>query len=505
MNTLIEILHLYTTTSLAFMVLLGIGIGIVGSSLPGITSSITMALLVPFTYTMSAPAAIVLLATTYVGAEYGGSVPAILINAPGTNSSVVATIDGYAMKKQGRAAEALGISLYSGVVGGVVGLIMLTLLMKPLVKVALMFTPMSYFALGILGLSVIASIGKEDMLKALATGVIGMMVATVGADPVSGVNRFTFGQPDLISGIKPILIMVGLFALSEMFKQVGQKDWGRIAGERMRLKMPDGKLRLRLIPAQMIGALVGTFEGLMPGAGGTVASFIAYNEARRWSSRREEFGTGVPEGIAAPETSNNTVAYTTLIPTLSFGIPGSNSSAVLLGALLIQGLTPGPELFRDAGNVIDGLYGGMALAPLVLLLLGMAILPVCIWMVNRPKAYLMAFILPLIFSGAYSINNSMFDLYVVLGAGVGGYLMRLLNMPFLPAVLGLVLGYMIESNYRSSLVISGGSYSIFLHDTIGVIFLGLAAVFILGSLGHQIWALVRVARKTWAREERPTP
>jgi putative tricarboxylic transport membrane protein len=494
-NEVTQILQLYVTTPLVLVVFLGIGIGIIGGALPGISPSITLAMLVPFTYTMSAPMAIVLLATAYVGAEYGGSVPAILINTPGTNSSVVTTIDGYAMKQQGRASEALGISLYSGIIGGLIGFVMLTVLMKPLVKVALMFTPMSYFALGVLGVSVIASLGGSSLIKALAAGIVGMMVSTIGADPISGVNRFTFDQPELISGIEPVLIMVGLFAVSEILLQASQPDWERVTGGWTRLKFPNGPMRKRLIRSQLIGSTVGTFEGCMPGAGGTVASFIAYNEARRWSKFKDEFGKGSPEGIAAPEASNNTVAFTALIPTLSFGIPGSNSTAVLLGALLIQGLTPGPQLFQDAGNVIDGLYGGMFLAPFVLLLLGIAILPACIWMVNRPKAYLMAFILALIFSGVYSINNSIFDLGIVVVAGVAGYIMRQLSIPFLPAVLGLVLGFMVESNYRRSLVLSDGDKWIFLQDPIAASFLAAALLFVMGSVGLPLWRQLRARRR----------
>ncbi|HEY4146069.1 tripartite tricarboxylate transporter permease [Pinirhizobacter sp.] len=485
MHAIMQILQLYWTTPIIPVVFLGITVGIIGGALPGISPSITMALLVPFTYTMSAPMAIVLLATTYLGAEYGGSVPAILINTPGTNSSVVTTIDGYAMKLKGLAPEALGISLYSGVLGALVGFVLLTLLTKPLVKVALAFTPMSYFALGVLGLSIIATLGGKNLFKALATGIVGMMVSTIGADPISGVNRFTFGQPDLISGIEPVLIMVGLFAVSEILLQAGEPAWDRVSG-RARLRFPNGAMRRRLVKPQVIGAAVGTFEGCMPGAGGTVASFIAYNEARRWSRYKEEFGHGSPEGVAAPETSNATVTYSALIPTLSFGIPGSNSTAVLLGGLLIQGLTPGPQLFAQSPHVIDGLYGGMFAAPFVLLVMGILILPACIWLVNRPRAYLMAFILALIFSGVYSINNSMFDLGIVMVAGVAGFVMRKLDLPFLPAVLGLVLGFMVESNYRRSLVVSGGDKWIFLQDHISAAFLVVAALFVFGSLGNQL-------------------
>jgi putative tricarboxylic transport membrane protein len=395
------------------------------------------------------------------------------------------------MQTQGRGGEALGISLYSGVIGALFGLTMLVLLTEPLARVALAFTPMAYFALGILGLSVIASLSGESLIKGLAAGVIGLMIATVGSDPISGVPRFTFNQPDLLDGIPPILVMVGLFAVSELLQQSSTGEWQKADGRGTRLKFPNGAMRKRLIKPQMLGSVIGTFEGVMPGAGGTIASFMSYNEARRWSRHPEEFGKGSPEGVAAPETANNTVAATALVPVLSFGIPGSNSAAILLGGLLIHGIIPGPQLFVENGDIITSLYTGLFVASLSLLFLGMLILPVCLWLVNRPKAYLMAFIYALIFSGVYSIDYSLFDLALVLGAGAIGLLMRLVGLPFLPAVLGVVLGYLVESNYRRSLVLSGGEHGIFVEDRIALTLLAIAGLFIVGSLLTRAWLAVR--------------
>ena len=488
MGAVLEGLHMLVTTPLALAAVAGVAWGILGGALPGISPSISMALLLPFTYGMEPRSAIVLLASTYIGAEYGGSIPAILINTPGTNAAAATVLDGYPMKLQGRGGEALGISLYSGVIGGFIGLLMLVLLTRPLANLALRFTPMSYFALGVLGLSVIASLAGASMLKGLGAGLLGLMVATVGSDPISGVPRFTFGQGDLLDGIAPILVMVGLFAVSELFLQASQPAWGKAARESTKIRLPGGKLRRRLIKPQLIGSLIGTVEGVIPGAGGTIASFLSYNEARRWSSAKEEFGRGSPEGIAAPETANNTVAATALVPLLSFGIPGSNSAAILLGGLLIHGLLPGPRLFEENADAVIGLYTGLFVANLSLLVIGSAILPVCIWLVNRPKAVLMAFIYALIFSGIYTINYSLFDVGLVLGAGTAGLVMRILGLPLLPAVLGVVLGFLVESNYRRSLVLSGGEHSIFLEDPVAVVLLSLAALFIIGSLGTRIWS-----------------
>jgi putative tricarboxylic transport membrane protein len=454
----------------------GVMWGIFGGALPGISPSIAMALLLPFTIGMDATTALVLLASVYVGAEYGGSIPAILIRTPGTNSASATVMDGYAMAQQGRAGEALGISLISGLWGGLIGLVVLVLATEPLAQIALAFTPAAYFSLGILGLSVIAGLSGGSLLKGLIAALIGLMIAFIGSDPVSGVSRFTFGSADLLGGIKPILIMVGLFAVTEMLVQITEPAWAKANKSEARLKLPNWAMSKRLAKPQAIGAVIGTVEGVTPGAGGTIAAFMAYSEARRWSKKPEEFGHGSPEGIAAPECANNVVTATALVPLLSLGIPGSNSAAILLGGFLIHGLQPGPMLFTKAPEVVYGLYGGLLIANIAMLLLGLVILGPCIWLVNRPKPYLIAAILALVMSGVYAIHQSVFDIFLVIGVGVFGYLLRMLKVPVLPLVLGLVLGYMVESNYRRSLVISGGDAMIFLTDKVSLTLLVLAAL-----------------------------
>ncbi|HEX2552316.1 MAG TPA: tripartite tricarboxylate transporter permease [Microvirga sp.] len=484
MNHLWDIVQLVTTTPLVFVAIGGLIWGILGGALPGISASITMALVLPFTYTMNPAMAIALLACVYIGAEYGGSIPAILIRTPGTNSAAATVIDGYELNRQGRAGEALGISLMSGVVGSLFGLAMLVLLTEPLSWVALLFKPTSYFALGILGLSVIASMTGGSLVKGLAAAVIGLMIATVGTDPISGVTRFTFGVPDLLSGVEPVLVMVGLFALTELMSQSGTSNIPRLK-DSIRIKLPSLAVMNRLKRSQFIGCLFGLFEGLTPGGGGSIAAFMSYNEARRWSKTPEKFGKGSEEGVAAPETANNTVASTTLIPLLSFGIPSSNSTAVLLGGLLMHGLLPGPRLFEQNPQVIDSLYVGSLIAIIAQIGVGIVILPACIWLVNRPRPYLAGFIFALILSGIYTLNNSTFDLGLALVLGLVGYFMRLAQFPFLPMILGVVLGHMVESSYRRSLVLSGGDHAIFLEDPIAVGLLLAAAGFAIYSLTRE--------------------
>lgn len=490
MDTIIQSVEILVTTPAVIAAFAGVAWGILGGALPGISPSITMALLLPLTYSLDPISAIVLLAATYVGAEYGGSIPAILIRTPGTNSAAATLIDGYEMNRQGKAGLALGISLYSGVIGSFIGVVMLVLLSGPLASMALAFKPPSYFGLGILGLSVIATLSGDSLVKGFIAAAFGLMVATVGTDPVTGGNRFTFGSPELLGGIEPLLVMVGLFAVSELFVQAGEPGIQHQVKAKARLEFPNFKLARRLIRPQAIGGAIGTFEGVMPGAGGTVAAFMAYNEARRWSSRKEEFGKGSPEGVAAPETANNVVTGTALVPLLSFGIPGSNSAAILLAGFLIHGLTPGPMLFERSADVVHGLYGGLFVATFAQILVGMAVLPVCIWLVNRRRAYITAFIYALVFSGIYSIHHSLFDLALVLGMGVVGFFMRLLKFPFLPTVLGVVLGYMVESSYRRSLVLSGGDHAIFVQDPISLGLLSVAVLFIVGSLGKRAYDMV---------------
>jgi putative tricarboxylic transport membrane protein len=461
----------------------GVAWGIVGGALPGISPSIAMALLLPFTHGMDPVVAVVLLASVYVGAEYGGSIPAILIRTPGTNAAAATVIDGFEMQRRGLGGEALGISLVSGLVGGLFGLVVLVLATGPLARVALAFTPPAYFALGVLGLSAVAGLSGRSLLKGLFAAVLGLMIATIGTDPVSGVPRFSFDSPDLLGGIRPIVIMVGLFAVTELMVQAVEPDWEKPRSAR--LVLPGWAMWKRLARPQAIGAAIGTVEGATPGAGGTVAAFLAYNEAKRWSRAPEEFGQGSVEGVAAPECANNAVTATALVPLLGLGIPGSNSAAILLGGLLLHGLTPGPMLFVKNPEVVYGLYAGLFVANVAMLVLGLLILTPCLWLVSRPKPYLMAFILVLIVSGVYAIEASLFDVAVALGAGVLGYALRWLGVPQLPLVLGVVLGFMVESNYRRALVLSGGEHAIFVQDPVSLGLLVAAAALIAYSLAKR--------------------
>jgi putative tricarboxylic transport membrane protein len=276
--------------------------------------------------------------------------------------------------------------------------------------------------------------------------------------------------------------MVGVYAVSELFMKTGESDWEKASREDARIKFPSLPMWKRIALPQAIGSVVGAFEGMMPGAGGAVSSFLAYNEARRWSHHKEEFGHGSPEGVAAPEAANNTVACTALVPMLSLGIPSSNSSAVLLGGFLMHGLIPGPLLFVNHPDVVHGLYTGLFVANVAMLIIGYLIMSPCMWLVSRPKPYLMAFIYALVVSGVYAIQTSLFHVGLALGFGVLGSAMKYFKLPVLPMVLGVVLGFVVESNYRRALVISSGDYRTFIQDPIAAGLLAAALLFTVAAV-----------------------
>ncbi len=492
MEQLAIIFDVMTQTPALPAAALGIVWGIIGGALPGISPSISMALILPLTYTMEPVVGVITLAAVYCGAEYGGSIPAILICTPGTNSAGATVIDGYQMQLKGQGGLALGISLTSGVVGGLFGLAVLVLTTGWLAEVSLLVKPASYFAIGVLGLSVIASLSEASLLKGLIPGVLGLMIATVGNDPISGVNRFTFGSVDLIGGFGPIVVMVGVFAVSELLCESGLGDWPKAA--KTKIQLPSLALwRKRLAIPNLIACIVGTIEGVIPGAGGTIAAFISRNEAKRWSKHPEEFDHGSVEGVAAPECANNVVTGTALIPLLTFGIPASNSSAILLGGMLLHGLRPGPMMFIQNPEVVYGLFGGLFFANIFMLGIGLVSVTAALWLVNRPKPYVLAVVYVLIVSGAYSLGHSLFEPTVVLAMGVVGYLMRYIGFSPLPMVLGVVLGFMVETNFRRSLQISQGDYVIFVEDHLSAILLTTALAFIAISIYRMVRDRQKVA------------
>ncbi len=468
------------------MTLVGVAWGILGGALPGISGSIAMALLLPLTFGMDPAVALMMLAGVYVGAMYGGSITAILISTPGTPGAAATVLDGYELHRRGQSGKALGVSLVTGTIGGVVGVFILVALAVPLSRIALAFGPPEYFALGVFGLALISSFVGRDLVKGLVSALLGLILATVGIDPFSGTPRFSFGSVDLLSGVAAPAGMIGLFAVSEILHQIAEGgDWERIRG-RYSTQLPSLREIWRLRVATLIGVVFGTIEGLLPGGGGAIASFLAYNEAKRWSKHPEEFGRGSLEGVAAPETANNVVTATALIPLLTFGIPGSNSAAILLAAMMLHGVQPGPQLFDRTPHIVYGLFVGLLVANVMMLVLGYLALRPSIAVVNVRRPILLSGILGLVLVGAYSISNRMFEVWLVLVTGIVGYAMRRYGYSVLAMVLGLVLGFMVEANLRRSLLISLGDPWVFFTRPISAVLLVLAVVTFVAPLLRRV-------------------
>ncbi len=456
-------------------VLIGTAVGV----LPGIGPMSGVALLIPVTSTLTsgmpteaaAASSIILLAGVYYGAMYGGSTTSILLNTPGESSSVVTTLDGYQMAKQGRAGAALSIAAIGSFVAGIISLIGLVLLAKPLSKVALTFGPAEYFSLMLLGLCAVSGLAGKSMTKALIMTIFGLLLATIGIDAVSGIARFTYDLPILYSGLEFLTIAVGLFALGEVFKTILERDKEDGAIAKIERILPTKQdLKDSAVPI-VRGSFLGFFIGVLPGAGATLASFFSYMAEKKFSKHPEKFGTGAIEGVAGPESANNAASGGAMIPLLTLGIPGSGTTAILMGALIMYNIQPGPLLFEDHPEVAWGLIASMFIGNLMLLVLNMPLVKVFAKIIQTPKKYLLPIIVAISFFGVYAVQYTTFDLYLLLACGFLGYLLAKNDYPLAPLVLALVLGPMIENNMRRALTISNGDFSIFVTKPLSLVFL----------------------------------
>lgn len=459
--------------------LVGVIIGTAVGVLPGIGPMSGVALLIPVTATITAglpteaaaTSSIILLAGVYYGAMYGGSTTSILLNTPGESSSVVTTLDGYQMAKQGRAGSALSIAAIGSFCAGVVALLGLILLANPLSKLALKFGPAEYFSLMLLGLAAVSGLAGRSITKALIMTVLGLMLGTVGIDAVSGIERFTFGQPMLFSGIEFLTIAVGLFALGEVFKTILEKEEedGQLA--KINRVLPTKQdLKDSAVPIAR-GSLLGFFIGVLPGAGATLASFFSYITEKKFSKTPEQFGKGHIAGVAGPESANNAASGGAMIPLLTLGIPGSGTTAILMGALIMYNIQPGPLLFDEHPQVAWGLIASMFIGNLMLLALNMPLVRIFAKIIETPKKYLLPIIIAISIFGVYAVQFATFDLFLLVACGVLGYLFAKNDYPVAPLVLALVLGPMIENNMRRALTISNGDFSIFITKPLSLLFL----------------------------------
>jgi putative tricarboxylic transport membrane protein len=463
-----DIFHLMNLVAIAFGVMAGIIVG----ALPGLTATMAVAIITPLTFSLPPEIGINLLLGIYVGGIYGGSISAILIRTPGTPAAIVTVFDGYPLAQKGRASEALYMALFASFSGGIISALILITVSPQLAKMALKFGPAEYFGLTVFGISIIASVSGKSLTRGLISGVLGVLLSTVGMDLFTGVPRFTFGQTYMLAGFKLVPVLIGVFAVSEVLYQIrniGKKQisfQGQI--DKLFIRWKEMKKYMWTI---IKSGLIGTFVGIVPGTGGGIASFIAYAEAKRVSKRPEEFGEGALEGVAAAESSNNATTGGALVPMMTLGIPGDPLTAVLIGAFMIQGLQPGPLLFQHHGRTVFALFAGLLVANLLLFALGYLGLRFFAKIAHVPVSILSPTIVVLCFVGSYAVGNSMLDVVVMVVMGIVGYLMRKYEFPGGPLVIGFILGPMVEKSLRQSLTRSHGSWLIFLKSPICLVFL----------------------------------
>ncbi len=457
----------------------GVAGGIIVGSLPGMTGSMGIILLLPIAYTLEPKVALVMLAGMFCGSNYGGSISAILLRTPGTPSASATLLDGYPLTQQGKAGKAIGVATIASFVGGLFSTIALILIAPQLARVALRFAPADYFSLSIFGLTIMASASGKNVVKGLLAGVIGLLISTVGIDSIAGVTRFTFGITRLMSGFNLLPVLIGIFAISQILSEAETKKSAGASIEQVEDTFPT-RSELRMVAgAIIVGCIIGTIIGVIPGTGGAIACFLAYNVASRVSKNKDKFGYGALEGVAAPEAANNAVTGGALVPLLTLGIPGDVVTSVMLGALMLIGLRPGPLLFVEQPVVVYTLLAGMVVIQFVMLGLGLFSTKFAPKILKIPSYVLMPVIAVFCVVGAYTLGNNLYDVAVALAFGVVGYFMRKYNYPGAPLVLGVILGPMAEDHLNRALLLSRNDWSILVRSPISLTFLILSAVSIL--------------------------
>lgn len=430
-----------------------------------------ISILLPSTYHMSPVSAIIMLAGIYYGAMYGGSTTSILVNIPGESASVITCLDGYQMARQGRAGAALGISAFGSFIAGTITTILIMLAAPPLARIALVFGPPEYFALMILGLAMLIYLAMASMLKALIMACFGVVLGTIGTDPIHGVERFTFGSYTLMDGVGLVPVLMGLFGISEVLLTVEQSTQVDVYKTRIGKLLPTLEDWGKSIKPILRGTFIGFFIGILPGGTAVVSSFSAYIVEKKLSKHPEKFGTGMIEGVAAPEAANNSASQGSFIPLLTLGIPSNVVMAVLLGALLIQGVTPGPLLIKKYPEIFWGVIGSMYIGNLMLLLLNLPLIGIWVKLLKVPYAIMFPMILFFCLLGVYTVSNSWVEIIIMIIFGGIGYLMRKFGYEGAPLVLAFVLSPMLENAFRQSLIMSAGGFGIFFSRPISLVLL----------------------------------
>lgn len=483
---------------LLIVCLLGILIGTLGGVLPGLGPTGTMVLVLPFVFTMEPLPALIILVGIMFGCNYGNSTAAILLNIPGDPAAVATAIDGHKMASGGRPGPALAIAALSSTFGQLLAIAGVAVLSVALAPIAISFGPTELFALGLLGLTLVASLSTGSAIKAYLSGGLGLVLVLPGLDPMSGLPRFTFGIAELTSGFGLVPVAMGIFAFGEIFYSIENKLTKPKIGRLGKL-MPSRDDFRHSLPATIRGSLLGFFIGILPGAGPTPASFAAYGLEARVGKRRKLLGTGIAEGVAAPESANNAAAGGALVPMLTLAIPGSAPTAVILGALIVLGVHPGPLFLSEQRDLFWGIIAACVIATALLLIVNLPLVGVWATVLRTPFPLLMTILLTITVAGIYSVQNSIFDIWVALGFGVLGYFLRRAEVPLAPLILGFVLAEIIENSLRQGLLIGHGSFESFLTRPVSATLLALCLLIVVAPPAIKAWRKSREKRRN-ARE-----
>lgn len=492
MSGLLEGFSNFFSFNLVFLALVSVLGGYIIGFLPGLSATMAVAILVPLSFSLSAEQGLLILASVFISAVQGGSVSAILWNTPGTPASAALCFDGYPMTKMGQAGKAIGLSQISSFIGLMVSWLFLITLSPAIAKVALKFGAPEYFSIAVFGISIVAVLCSDSILKGSLSAILGILVATIGLDPIDGIPRFTMDTVVLMGGISYVPALIGLFAMSEIFRNVASitEETGTNVAiskkEKITNIIPTMAELKKYLPNMLRSSLIGTFIGALPGTGADIAAFVAYGEAKRWSKDPDSFGKGNLYGLTAPQAGANGVCGGAFIPMLTLGIPGDAVTAIILGALIIWGLQPGPSLFLDSSKLVNTLFAGFFVASVMTLVVGLCLANVFVRIEKLPKKYLLPCIFLLCCVGSYSIQNSVFDVFVAIFFGIAGYYLTNSGYNGSPFVLGMILGPMIEQNLRRSLIMSNGNPLIFVSRPICLVFLSIAVMSFVSAFLKQV-------------------
>lgn len=485
------------------VIFLGALFGILCGAMPGLSAIMAMTILMPFTFRLEGMYGILMLLGVFCGAVYGGSITAILINTPGTANSAATALDGYPMARSGQPDRALSISTSASCFGGVFGSLCLLFTAPLLAKLCVNFGVSEYFALAIFGLSIVTSVSNKSIIKGIIGAILGLLLGTVGIDTLSATQRFTFNMTYLLAGIAFVPLLIGLYALAQCFvtSEGDIEEMGMVRNVKLKQILPSRHDIKRCLPVVLGCSILGTIIGAIPGTGGDIASWVGYNETKRWVRKNEKpFGEGTPEGIAAPESANNSIVGGALIPLLSLGIPGDAGTALLLGALMLKGITPGPLLFTNQGVKVYTIIVGLMVANIAFALLGFLGIRGFAKIGNLPQKWLTPMIFMFCAVGTFALNNNFGDVIFMVIAGILGYFLVKMDFSMPPIILGLLLGNTVESNLRRALTIANGDLTYFLHRPVTVILLAISAVSLLYPVIAPYLKKAK-AGKTASREE----